>query len=70
MEDQSNRLGLFRNKHIAVFAPSVAERLFMRVGVLLFRLIEVVDFRRPDRAVIEVELQYVRIGGENLLGSL
>ena len=42
----------------------------MRVGVLLFRLIEVVDSRRPDRAILEVELQYVRIGGENLLHGL
>ena len=42
----------------------------MRVGVPLFRLIEVVDSRRLDRSVIELEFQDVRIRGENLLYGL
>ena len=70
MEYQLNRLGFFGNKHITVFAPSVAEGLLVRVGVLLFRLIEIVDSRRLDRAIVEVEFQHVRIGGEDFLYGL
>ena len=67
MENQPNRLGFFWNKHIAVFAPLVAEGLLVRVGTLLLRLIEIVDSRRLDRAIVEVEFQHVRIGGEDFL---
>ena len=42
----------------------------MRVGVLLFRLIVIVDSRRLNRAVIEVELEFVRISGADFLYGL
>ena len=42
----------------------------MRVGVLLFRLIVIVDSRRLNRAVIEVEFEFIRIGGADFLYGL
>ena len=42
----------------------------MRVGMLLFRLIEIVDSSCLDRAVVEMEFQNVRICRAYLLHSL
>ena len=51
-EYQPNGICLLGNKHIAfLIAPLVAEGLFMRVGVFLFRLVEKVDLGRLDRTM-------------------
>ena len=42
----------------------------MRVGVLLFRLIVIVDSRCPDRTVVELEFQDICIGGADFLYGL
>ena len=61
---------LFWNNHITVLAPCVAEGLSVWVGVFLLVLTEIMDAGGFHRAIIKMEDETVRIGGENLLHGL